>query len=112
MGVDAASHEGALLADGTTVAVCGTGLDTVYPTENAGLANRIRERGALVSELSRGMRQKVAICCGYLHDPRAILLDEPLTGLDPHGIRTMQASIRRRAEEVARRLRKIDQDGR
>jgi DNA processing protein len=49
-GIDAASHEGALQADGRTVAVCGTGLDTVYPTENAALANRIRERGALVSE--------------------------------------------------------------
>ena len=55
-------------------------------------------REALASELSRGMRQKVAICCGYLHNPRAILLDEPLTGLDPRGIRTMRESIRRRAE--------------
>ena len=44
------------------------------------------------------MRQKVAICCAYLHDPKAILLDEPLTGLDPRGIRTMQDSIRLRAE--------------
>ena len=59
------------------------------------------KRGALVSELSRGMRQKVAICCGYLHNPRAILLDEPLTGLDPRGIRTMQSSIRHRAEQGA-----------
>ena len=48
-------------------------------------------------ELSRGMRQKVAICCGYLHQPRAILLDEPLTGLDPRGIRTMKDSIHQRA---------------
>jgi ABC-2 type transport system ATP-binding protein len=39
------------------------------------------------------MRQKVAICCGYLHRPRAVLLDEPMTGLDPRGIRTMKASI-------------------
>ncbi len=53
------------------------------------------KRDALASELSRGMRQKVAICCGYLHQPRAVLLDEPLTGLDPRGIRTMKASIRR-----------------
>jgi ABC-2 type transport system ATP-binding protein len=59
------------------------------------------KRNALASELSRGMRQKVAISCGYLHDPRAILLDEPLTGLDPRGIRTMQDSIRTRAEAGA-----------
>jgi len=50
VGVDAASHEGALEAAGLTVAVCGTGLDQVYPTQHAALAGRIRERGALVSE--------------------------------------------------------------
>jgi ABC-2 type transport system ATP-binding protein len=55
------------------------------------------KRDALAGELSRGMRQKVAIGCGYLHDPKAILLDEPLTGLDPRGIRTMKESIRQRA---------------
>jgi ABC-2 type transport system ATP-binding protein len=59
------------------------------------------KREALVTELSRGMRQKIAIACGYLHDPTAILLDEPLTGLDPRGIRTMKDSIRRRAEQGA-----------
>ncbi len=57
----------------------------------------VEKRDALVSELSRGMRQKTAIACGFLHDPRAILLDEPLTGLDPRGIRTMQSAIRERA---------------
>ncbi len=50
VGVDAASHEGALLAQGVTVAVFGTGLDAVYPAGNARLAALIRERGALVSE--------------------------------------------------------------
>jgi ABC-2 type transport system ATP-binding protein len=55
------------------------------------------KRDALASELSRGMRQKVAIGCGYLHDPRAIVLDEPLTGLDPRAIRTMKQTIRDRA---------------
>jgi ABC-2 type transport system ATP-binding protein len=59
------------------------------------------KRSALASELSRGMRQKAAICCGYLHQPQAILLDEPLTGLDPRGIRTMKDSIRERAEKGA-----------
>ena len=43
------------------------------------------------------MRQKVAICCAYLHQPEAILFDEPLTGLDPRGIRTLKESIRERA---------------
>jgi ABC-2 type transport system ATP-binding protein len=57
----------------------------------------VEKRDALTAELSRGMRQKVAICCGYLHDPRAVLLDEPLTGLDPRGIRTMKDSIRQQA---------------
>jgi ABC-2 type transport system ATP-binding protein len=51
------------------------------------------KRNTLTAELSRGMRQKVAICCGYLHQPQAVLLDEPMTGLDPRGIRTMKDSI-------------------
>jgi DNA processing protein len=50
VGVDAASHQGALHVDGVTVAVFGTGLDAVYPAENASLAARIRESGALISE--------------------------------------------------------------
>jgi ABC-2 type transport system ATP-binding protein len=53
--------------------------------------------GALPGELSRGMRQKLAIACGLLHDPRALLFDEPLTGLDPAGIRRMKQTIVSRA---------------
>jgi ABC-2 type transport system ATP-binding protein len=61
----------------------------------------VEKRQALAQELSRGMRQKVAICCAYLHEPRAILFDEPLTGLDPHAIRTLKASIADRAASGA-----------
>jgi ABC-2 type transport system ATP-binding protein len=57
----------------------------------------VEKRDALCSDLSRGMRQKVAIGCGYLHKPKAVLLDEPLTGLDPRGIRTMKEMIRENA---------------
>jgi ABC-2 type transport system ATP-binding protein len=53
----------------------------------------LEKRETAAQELSRGMRQKVAICCAYLHDPSAILFDEPLTGLDPRAIRTLKDSI-------------------
>ncbi|QDT13294.1 ABC transporter ATP-binding protein [Stieleria marina] len=51
--------------------------------------------------LSRGMRQKLAICCAYLFDPQVLLLDEPLTGLDPPGIRSLLLSVRKRADAGA-----------
>ena len=58
-------------------------------------------RDSLPDELSRGMKQKLAIACGLLHDPRALLLDEPLTGLDPGAIRRMKRTILDRAEKGA-----------
>jgi ABC-2 type transport system ATP-binding protein len=59
------------------------------------------KRTALSSTLSRGMKQKLAVGCGLLHAPRALLLDEPLTGLDPGAIRRMKRTITARAESGA-----------
>ena len=51
--------------------------------------------------LSRGMRQKLAACCAYLYSPSVILLDEPLTGLDPPATRTLLESVQSRAAQGA-----------
>jgi ABC-2 type transport system ATP-binding protein len=59
------------------------------------------KENALPVELSRGMKQKVAIACGLLHSPRALIFDEPLTGLDPLGIRHMKETIVSRGRDGA-----------
>lgn len=49
-GIDAEAHKGAMEAGGRTVAVCATGLGTVYPPEHVELANSIRQQGCLLTE--------------------------------------------------------------
>jgi ABC-2 type transport system ATP-binding protein len=59
----------------------------------------LEKRAALGGELSRGMRQKLAFCCAWLPKPRVVLLDEPLSGLDPRGIRAARIAILELASE-------------
>ena len=53
-GIDAAAHRGGLAAEGSTIAVLGTGADNVYPRANASLAEDIAIRGLLISEFALG----------------------------------------------------------
>ena len=59
------------------------------------------QREALADELSHGMRQKVVVASALLHRPTVLLLDEPLTGLDPRGIRTLYRALEERARQGA-----------
>jgi ABC-2 type transport system ATP-binding protein len=56
-------------------------------------------RDAFPSELSRGMKQKLMVAMALLHRPEAMLLDEPLTGLDPAAMRRMKDRVRATAEQ-------------
>jgi len=58
IGIDAASHQGALGANGITIAVAGTGLDQIYPARHRHLAQQIAQDGALVSEFPIGTPAK------------------------------------------------------
>ncbi len=44
----------------------------------------------LTTEMSKGMKQKTAICCALLPKPKMVLFDEPMIGLDPHGIKQVK----------------------
>jgi len=57
-GIDSIAHRTALDSGGETIAVFASGLDIVYPADNAKLAQAIMERGALVSEYPLGVRPK------------------------------------------------------
>lgn len=54
LGIDAAAHRGGLAAQASTIAVLGTGVDVIYPRQNAALAARIAEAGLLLSEFPLG----------------------------------------------------------
>ncbi|WP_404359889.1 DNA-processing protein DprA [Methylotuvimicrobium sp. KM1] len=58
LGIDAAGHQGALQAQGYTIAVAGTGLDRVYPARHRALATEIVNHGAMISEFPPGTGAK------------------------------------------------------
>jgi ABC-2 type transport system ATP-binding protein len=75
-----------------------------FSARSAALVEELELTGkeqSLPGELSRGMRQKVVIACGLVRNATTLLFDEPLTGLDPIGIRRMRGTIVARARQGA-----------
>jgi ABC-2 type transport system ATP-binding protein len=50
--------------------------------------------GELIESFSHGMKQRLVLCAAFLHRPRAILVDEPMVGLDPRGARLIKDVFR------------------
>lgn len=68
-----------------------------YRLEDDGTADRLLERFELLDkkdklgkELSKGMQQKLSICCALVHKPSVVIFDEPMVGLDPHAIKQLK----------------------
>ena len=53
----------------------------------------------LIESYSHGMRQRLATCAGLLHQPKVLIVDEPMVGLDPHGAKFLKQSFRKYAKE-------------
>ena len=63
-----------------------------YKVEDEAYTNQLRNK--LGKELSKGMQQKLSICCALCHKPRVVIFDEPLVGLDPHAIKELKEIFR------------------
>lgn len=59
------------------------------------------KRGKFGDELSKGMKQKLSVCCGLITMPRLIIFDEPMIGLDPHAIKELKLVFKELASEGA-----------
>ena len=58
--------------------------------ERMELGDKVKQLG---KELSKGMQQKLSICCALLPSPRVVMFDEPMIGLDPHAIKELKTMI-------------------
>lgn len=73
-------------------------IERAYKCKNDALRQRLLEdfelddkKDKLGKELSKGMQQKLSICCALLHEPELIIFDEPMVGLDPLAIKTLKS---------------------
>ena len=80
----------------------------LYGMDGDGIHERVAEmldlfelrrwEGELVESFSHGMRQRLVMCSAFLHRPRAVLVDEPMVGLDPRGARLIKQVFRHMSE--------------
>jgi ABC-2 type transport system ATP-binding protein len=80
----------------------------LYGLDDATVGERVREmlelfelgkwEHELVESFSHGMKQRLVMCAAFLHRPRAVLVDEPMVGLDPRGARLIKDVFRRMSE--------------
>ena len=65
-------------------------LDEAYGDELLRRFELYDKKDKLGKELSKGMQQKLSICCALVHKPKVIIFDEPMMGLDPHAIKQLK----------------------
>jgi ABC-2 type transport system ATP-binding protein len=80
----------------------------LYGMDGDGVPARVREmlemfeltrwENELVESFSHGMKQRLVMCAAFLHRPRAVLVDEPMVGLDPRGARLIKDVFRKMSE--------------
>jgi len=81
----------------------------LYGIDGNGVVGRVREmleifelgrwENELVESFSHGMKQRLVMCAAFLHRPRAVLVDEPMVGLDPRGARLIKDIFRHMSEK-------------
>jgi ABC-2 type transport system ATP-binding protein len=67
-------------------------------TEMLELFELTRWEHELVESFSHGMKQRLVMCAAFMHRPQAVLVDEPMVGLDPRGARLIKTVFRRMSE--------------
>jgi ABC-2 type transport system ATP-binding protein len=80
----------------------------LYGLEETDVRVRVREmlelfelgrwEGELVESFSHGMKQRLVMCAAFMHRPQAVLVDEPMVGLDPRGARLIKEVFRRMSD--------------
>jgi ABC-2 type transport system ATP-binding protein len=80
----------------------------LYGLDESGIVERVREmldlfelghwEHELVESFSHGMKQRLVMCAAFLHRPRAVVVDEPMVGLDPRGARLIKDVFRKMSE--------------